>query len=90
MDAVQISVIRTQRVRGTEEITHLGAALSAGTRWFTLDEVIEAIERGERFYVQAGAESMLISVHHNGDGSKTLRVGFDAGLGRLLTLPRHQ
>jgi hypothetical protein len=90
VDAVQISVVRTQRVLGTEEITHLGTALSAGTRWFTLDEVIEAIERGERFYVQAGAESMLISVHHDGDGSKTLRVGFDAGLGRLLTLLRHQ
>ena len=88
MHAVQISVVRTRRAGGTEEITHVGATLDAGTRWFTLDELIEAIERGERFYVQTGAESMLISVHLNGHGNKALGVGFDAGLGRLLTLPR--
>jgi len=88
VDAVRISVVRTKRVKGSEEISHVGAALNAGIRWFTLPEVIEAIEHGSRFYMQAGAESMLISVHQNGDGNKTLSVGFDTGLGRLLTLPR--
>ena len=88
LEAVRISTIRTRRVSGVEEITHLGGVQRGGTRWFTLQEMVDAIEGGQRFFVQSGAESMLISVHQNGDGNKTLSVGFDTGLGRLLTLPR--
>ena len=88
LEAVRISTIRTRRVSGVEEITHLGGVQRSGTRWFTLQEIVDAIEGGERFFVQSGAESMLLSVHSNGSGKKTLAVGFESGPGRLLSLPR--
>lgn len=88
LEAVRISTVRTRRVSGVEEITHLGGVQRGGTRWFTLQEIVDAIERGERFFVQSGAESMLLSVHSNGSGKKTLAVGFEPGPGRLLSLPR--
>jgi hypothetical protein len=75
-------------VSGVEEITHLGGVQRGATRWFTLQEVVDAIEDGQRFFVQSGAESMLLSVHPNGSGKKTLAVGFEPGPGRLLSLPR--
>jgi len=74
VDALQISVVRTKRAKGSEEITHVGTSVNAGTRWFTLHEVIEAIEQGGRFYVQTGAES-------------TLSVGFDAGYEQVFIGP---
>jgi hypothetical protein len=88
LEAVRISTIRTRRAQGAEEITHVGGTQRGATRWFTLDELIGAIERGERFYVQSGAESMLLSVQQNGAGKKTLGVGFEPGVSRLLALPR--
>lgn len=88
MEAVRISTIRTRRVSGVEEITHLGGVQRGGTRWFTLQEMVDAIEGGQRFFVQSGAESMLLSVQSNGSGKKTLAVGFEPGPGRLLSLPR--
>jgi len=88
LEAVRISTIRTRRVSGAEEITHLGGMQRGSTRWFTVGELVEAIENGERFYIQSGAESMLLSVQMNGAGKKTLAVGFEPGPGRLLNLPR--
>jgi hypothetical protein len=88
LDAVRISTIRTRRVSAGEEITHLGGSQREGTHWFTLQEIVDAIELGQRFFVQSGAESMLLSVHMNGSGKKTLAVGFEPGPGRLLNLPR--
>jgi len=88
LEAVRISTIRTRRVSGVEEITHLGGMQSGSTRWFTIDEIFAAIENGERFFIQSGAESMLLSVQTNGAGKKTLAVGFEPGPARLLTLPR--
>jgi len=88
LEAVRISTIRTRRVSGVEEITHLGGMQRGSTRWFTIDEIFAAIENGERFFIQSGAESMLLSVQTNGAGKKTLAVGFEPGPARLLTLPR--
>ncbi len=88
LEALRISTIRTRRVQGAEEITHVGGIERGTTRWFTIVEIVEAIERGERFYIQSGAESMLLSVQHDGVGKKTLGVGFEPGPGRLLSLPR--
>jgi hypothetical protein len=88
LEAVRIASIRTRRSAGGEEITHLGGMQRGTTRWFTLQEVVEAIEQGERFFIQSGAESMLLSVQMNGSGIKTLAAGFEPGPGRLLSLPR--
>jgi len=51
-------------------------------------ETIRAIEDGERFYIEAGSESLLLSVQKDRDGRKFLAVGFEPGSELLLTLPR--
>ena len=89
MEALQISCVRTRRVDGAEQITHLGGTLPDGKRWLrTVDAVIDAIENGSRFYVRSTSESVLVSVHRERSGKKTLGVGFDGDSGRLLALPR--
>ena len=60
-----------------------------GTQWLlSLERVIEAIERGERYFIECGSESMLVSVMRDGDGRKTLSVGVEPSASRLLQLPR--
>ena len=89
MAAKQITAVRTRRVKGVEEVTHLGATTRGGElEWFTVREAIQAIEQGERYFVQIGNESLLISVQEGADGRKAVGVGFERGAGRLLNLPR--
>ena len=88
MEAVRITSIRTRRKDGVEEITHLATLGGDRTQWFTVQQIIEAMEDGKRFFIQSGSESMLLSVEKNRRGEKTLGVGFDPNPGRLLTLPR--
>jgi hypothetical protein len=75
-------------VKGAEEVTHLGEAQRSGVRWSTVREIIREIEDGERFYIEAGSESLLLSVQKDRDGRKSLAVGFEPGAELLLTLPR--
>ena len=88
MTARRITQVRTRRVKGAEEVTHLGEAQRSGIRWVTVREVIREIENGERFYIEAGSESLLLSVQKHSDDRKTLVVGFEPGAELLLTLPR--
>jgi hypothetical protein len=88
LEAVRITSIRTRRRDGVEEITHLATVRGGRTQWFTVQQIIDAMEDGKRFFIQSGSESMLLSVEKNGRGEKTLGVGFEPGPGRLLTLPR--
>ena len=88
MAAKQIIAVRTRRVKGAEELTHLAEAHRGGKRWHTVRELIKAIEDGERFYFEAGSESLLLSVQKDDDGRKSLTVGFEPGAELLLTLPR--
>jgi hypothetical protein len=84
-----ITAVRTRRVKGVEEVTHLGASSGSGElQWMTVREATQAIEAGERYFIQIGSESLLISVQKNADGRKTVGVGFEPGAGRLLSLPR--
>ena len=87
MAARRITTVRTRRVKGTEEVTHLGEAQPGGVRWLAVRDAIRAIEDGEHFYIEAGSESLLLSVQKDGDG-KTLVVGFEPSAELLLTLPR--
>ena len=87
VSAKQIVAVRTRRAKGAEEVTHLAEAQQGGPRWRTVREVVQGIEEGERFFVQVGNESLLLSVQEGADGRKTVGVGFE-GSGRLLTLPR--
>jgi len=81
--------VRTRRVKGVEEVTHLGASNRSGEpQWITVREAIQSIEDGERYFIQIGNESLLISVQTKADGRKTVGVGFEPGAGRLLSLPR--
>ncbi|HTM61009.1 MAG TPA: hypothetical protein VL199_11665 [Burkholderiales bacterium] len=86
--AKRITTVRTRRVKGSEEVTHLGETQHSGVRWMTVRETIRAIEDGERFYIEAGSESLLLSVQKDRDGRKFLAVGFEPGSELLLTLPR--
>jgi len=86
--AKRITTVRTRRVKGSEEVTHLGEAQRSGVRWITVREAIRAIEDGERFYIEAGSESLLLSVQKDSSGRKSLIVGFEPGAELLLTLPR--
>jgi len=88
VSAKRITTVRTRRVKGAEEVTHLGEAQRSGVRWLTVREVIRAIEDGERYYIEAGSESLLLSVQKDSDGRKSLTVGFEPGAELLLTLPR--
>lgn len=85
MPAKRVTAVRTRRVKGTEEVTHLSVSEHS---WLTVREVIRAIENGERFYLEAGSESLLLSVQKASDGRKSLAVGFEPGAELLLTLPR--
>ena len=88
MTAKRITAVRTRRVRGAEEITHLGEAHEGAKRWLTVRDVIRAIENGERFYFEAGSESLLLTIQKDGEGRNSLAVGFEPGAELLLTLPR--
>lgn len=88
MAAKQIIAVRTRRAKGAEEITHLAEAHRGGRRWLSVRDTISAIEDGERFYFEAGSESLLLSVQQDEDGRKSLTVGFEPGAELLLTLPR--
>lgn len=88
MAAKQIIAVRTRRVKGVEELTHLAEAHRDGKRWLTVRELLKAIEDGERYYFEAGGESFLLSVQKDEDGHKSLAVGFEPGAELLLTLPR--
>jgi phage gp46-like protein len=89
LSAKQITAVRTRHVKDAEEVTHLAEANhDAGLQWLTVREVVQAIEQGERYFIQIGSESLLLSVQKPGDGRKTVGVGFEPGSGRLLTLPR--
>lgn len=88
VQAKQITAVRTRRVKGAEEVTHLAEAQRGGLQWLSAHEVTEAIEQGERFYMQIGNESLLLSVQKTSDGRKILSVGFEPSPGRLLSLPR--
>ena len=88
MLARRITAVRTRRVKGTEEVTHLGEGPGSGYHWMAVREVIRAMENGERFYIEAGSESLLLSVQKDRDGRPSLAVGFEPGAELLLTLPR--
>lgn len=89
LDAIAISFVRSQRVEGSDELTHVGGTLADGTRWLsTVEEAITAIEGGQRYFVELQSESILVSVKHDTRGRKILRVGFDTNSTRLLALPR--
>ncbi len=89
MPAKKITAVRTRRVKGAEEVTHLAEGnRDGGIQWLTTRDVIEAIERGERYFIQVGNESLLLTVQKGADGSKKVGVGIEPGPGRLLTLPR--
>lgn len=88
MSARRIKAVRTRRVKGNEELTHLGEGPGSGYRWLSVRDVILAIEDGERFYIEAGSESLLLSVQQDSDGRKSLAVGFEPSAELLLTLPR--
>ena len=89
MSAKQITAVRTRRVKGAEEVTHLAEAnRGGGVQWATVRDVIEGIEQGERYFIQVGNESLLLTVQKGADGSKKVGVGIEPGAGRLLSLPR--
>ena len=89
MSARQITAVRTRRVKGAEEVTHLAETnRGGGVEWLTVRELVQAIEQGERYFIQIGNESLLLSVQKGADGRKSVGVGFEPGAGRLLTLPR--
>ena len=89
MSAKRITTVRTRRTKGGEEVTHLGEAQRSGVRWITVRDAIRAIEDGEHFYIEAGSESLLLSVQTDKQGRKSLSVGFDPSAELLLTLPRN-
>jgi len=86
--AKQIIAVRTRRVKGVEEITHVAEAQHGGKRWLTVREVIKEIEDGQHFFFEAGSESLLLCVQKDSDERKWLAVGFESGAELLLTLPR--
>ncbi len=86
--AKQLTAVRTRRVKGAEEVTHLADGRGGGARWLSVSDVIRAIEAGEHFYIEAGSESLLLSVQTDRDGRKSLAVGFEPSAELLLTLPR--
>lgn len=88
MPAKQITAVRTRRVKGEEELTHLADGQGSAARWLSVSEVIRAIEDGEHFYIEAGSESLLLSVQKDRHGRKSLAVGFEPSAELLLTLPR--
>lgn len=88
VSARRITAVRTRRVKGAEEVTHLGEGDPGGVRWVSVRDAIREIEAGGRFYIEAGAESLLLSVQKHSDGRKSLTVGFEQGAELLLTLPR--
>ncbi len=88
MSAKLIRAVRTRRVKGAEEVTHLADGHGSAARWLSVRDVIRAIEEGEHFYIEAGSESLLLSVQKDRDGHKTLSVGFEPSAELLLTLPR--
>jgi hypothetical protein len=88
VSAKRITAVRTRRVKGKEEVTHLGEAHRSSMRWLTVREVIRSIEAGEHFYIEAGSESLLLSVQKGSDDRKVLAVGFEPSAELLLTLPR--
>ena len=88
MSATQIMAVRTRRVRGAEEVTHLAIRDAGDLSWLSVREVIRAVEGGRHFYIEAGSESLLLSVQKASDGRKTLAVGFEPSAELLLTLPR--
>jgi hypothetical protein len=89
LDAILISCVRTRRLGGIDEITHVGGKLSDGTPWLaSFESVVEQIESGRRYFVASPAESMLVSVVRERDGRKVLGVGVEASPSRLLDLPR--
>ena len=89
MEAILISRVRTRRVAGVDEITHVGGKLADGTPWVaSFESVVEQIESGRRYFVASPAESMLVSVVQGRDGRKVLGVGVEANASRLLELPR--
>ena len=86
--AKRITAVRTRRVKGKEEITHLAEGHRGDRQWHALRELISGIESGERFYIEAGSESLLLSVQTDKQGRKSLAVGFEPNSELLLTLPR--
>jgi len=86
--AKQITAVRTRRVKGVEEVTHLAEANVDGVQWATVRDVIAGIEQGERYFIQVGNESLLLTIQKGADGSKKVGVGIESGAGRLLSLPR--
>jgi hypothetical protein len=89
LPAKQIMAVRARRVKGAEEVTHVAEAGHADTLdWLTVRELVDAIEQGERYFIQIGNESLLLCVQQGADGRKKVGVGFEPGSGRLLSLPR--
>jgi len=88
LSAKQITAVRTRRVKGAEEVTHFAEANRDGVQWLTERELVQAIDQGERYFIQIGNESLLLTVQKGADGSKKVAVGIEPGPGRLLTLPR--
>ena len=86
--ARRITTVRTRRVKGAEEVTHLGEAHGGGVRWVGVRDVVRAIEDGEHFYIEAGSESLLLRVQKDKQGRNSLTVGFEPSAELLLTLPR--
>ena len=75
---------------GPEDLSaELGAEANRdGVQWLTVRELVQAIDQGERYYIQIGNESLLLTVQKGADGSKKVGVGIEPGPGRLLSLPR--
>ena len=88
MPAIQITAVRTRRVKGAEEVTHLAIKEGGDLSWLSVRELIRAVEDGRHFFIEAGSESLLLSVQKASDGRKTLAVGFEPSAELLLTLPR--
>jgi hypothetical protein len=87
--ALRIGCVRTRRVAGIEELTHIGGTETDGTPWSApVEAVIEAIGDGQAYYVLTPAESLLILVYVDASGKKRLKAGFHEDDSSLLRLAR--
>ena len=73
---------------GAGQIGIVGGRRADGRLWsLSIDALVEAIERGERYYVRTPTETLLLTARRNAHGKPEINVGLGSD-GLLATLPR--
>jgi hypothetical protein len=86
-----LCIIKDERLRPCERITHIGGYHSTTGSWkITPKEAIDHIENHEfRFWVSVGGKSVWVVVAESPSGAKYLRTEADGSAPNdLLTLPQ--